>query len=41
MFMDFHGHSMKKNAFFYAPGTFDSNSLDDIRDFPKVIAAIT
>ena len=31
MFLDFHGHSVRKNAFCYAPGFFDTSRLEDIR----------
>lgn len=27
MFMDFHGHSVKRNAFCFAPSTFETNSV--------------
>ena len=38
MFLDFHGHSVRKNAFCYAPGFFETSALEDIREFPKIIA---
>lgn len=31
MFMDFHGHSVKRNAFCFAPSTFETNSIEDVR----------
>lgn len=31
MFLDFHGHSMLKNAFCFAPGCFETNGPEDIR----------
>jgi hypothetical protein len=41
MFLDFHGHSAKKNAFCFAPSTFEMNSVEDVREFPKIISEST
>lgn len=39
--MDFHGHSVKRNAFCFAPSTFQTNSIEDVREFPKIIGEVT
>lgn len=31
MFIDFHGHSVRRNAFFFAPSFLDTQSNEDIR----------
>jgi murein tripeptide amidase MpaA len=41
LFLDYHGHSTRKNAFFLGPGIFDAQLLNDIRILPKIIASQT
>lgn len=41
LFLDYHGHSSKKNGFVLGPGIFDAQLLNDIRILPKIIAAHT
>jgi hypothetical protein len=38
LFLDYHGHSTRKNAFFLGPGIFDAQLINDIRILPKIIA---
>jgi hypothetical protein len=38
LFLDYHGHSTRKNAFVLGPGIFDAHLLNDIRILPKIIA---
>ncbi len=41
LFLDYHGHSTRKNAFVLGPGIFDAQLLNDIRILPKIIATHT
>jgi hypothetical protein len=42
MYLDFHGHSTKKNCFTYGPDyPITSNSYYECRLFPKIIAMQT
>ena len=38
LFMDYHGHSTRKNAFLLGPGIFDAQLMSDIRILPKIMA---
>ena len=38
LFLDYHGHSARKNAFVLGPGIFDAQLLSDIRILPKIMA---
>jgi cytosolic carboxypeptidase protein 2/3 len=39
LFMDYHGHSTRKNAFLLGPGIFDAQLMNDIRILPKIMAS--
>lgn len=39
LFLDYHGHSTRKNCFVLGPGIFDANMLSDIRVLPKMMAS--
>lgn len=41
LFLDYHGHSARKNAFVLGPGIFDAQLLSDIRILPKIMANYT
>ena len=41
LFLDYHGHSTRKNAFVLGPGIFDAQLLNDIRTLPKMMAETT
>ena len=41
LFLDYHGHSTKKNAFVLGPGIFDAQLLNDIRVLPKIMSNFT
>lgn len=41
LFLDYHGHSTRKNAFILGPGIFDAQMLNDIRILPKLMAQQT
>lgn len=41
LFLDYHGHSTRKNAFFLGPGILDAKLLNDIRILPKIISSYT
>ena len=41
LFLDYHGHSTRKNAFVLGPGIFDAQMLNDIRTLPKIMAEHT
>lgn len=41
LFLDYHGHSTRKNAFVLGPGIFDAQLLSDIRVLPKMMATYT
>lgn len=41
LFLDYHGHSTRKNAFLLGPGIFDSQMINDIRVLPKIMANYT
>ena len=41
MFLDIHGHSVRRNSFCYGPGIINANSYEDIREFPKIISRVT
>ena len=36
--MDYHGHSIRKNAFLLGPGILDAQLMNDIRILPKIMA---
>lgn len=38
LFLDYHGHSTRKNAFLLGPGIFDTQMVNDIRVLPKIMA---
>jgi hypothetical protein len=38
VFLDYHGHSTRKNAFLLGPGLLDARLISDIRIFPRIIA---
>lgn len=38
LFLDYHGHSTRKNAFLLGPGIFDTQLIKDIRVLPKIMA---
>ena len=39
MFLDIHGHSVRRNTFCYGPGIVN-NSFEDIREFPRIISQL-
>lgn len=39
LFLDYHGHSTRKNCFVLGPGIFDANMLNDIRVLPKMMGS--
>lgn len=41
LFMDYHGHSTRKNAFLLGPGIFDAQMISDVRILPKIMANYT
>lgn len=42
MFLDFHGHSVKKNVFMYGPEfSITNKSYYDCRIFPKILSDCT
>lgn len=41
LFLDYHGHSTRKNSFVLGPGIFDSQMINDIRVLPKLMAEYT
>lgn len=41
LFMDYHGHSTRKNAFLLGPGIFDAQLMNDIRILPRIMANYT
>jgi hypothetical protein len=38
LFLDYHGHSTRKNAFLLGPGICDAQLLNDIRILPKIMS---
>lgn len=38
LFLDYHGHSTRKNAFLLGPGIIDAQLLTEIRVLPKILA---
>lgn len=38
LFLDYHGHSTRKNAFVLGPGMIDAQLLTEIRVLPKIMA---
>jgi hypothetical protein len=41
LFLDYHGHSTRKNAFLLGPGIIDAQLLTEIRTLPKMVPDYT
>jgi hypothetical protein len=41
LFLDIHGHSVRRNSFCYGPGILDANAFSDVRELAKIISTKT
>ena len=40
LFLDIHGHSVRRNSFCYGPGSLNTQGYEDIREFPRIISQL-